>query len=72
MKFTNLLVQATLSALWVSQANSKCSKFDELEYPEFAKAMEERGDDLYWRSHKVKTTDGYILSLFNITGRSKT
>ena len=72
MRIADFLLQATMVALWGSKADAKSSKFDEIEYPEFAKAMEERGDDLFWRSYKVKTTDGYILSIFNITGKSKT
>lgn len=31
--------------------------------------MEAVGGDLYWKSYKVTTKDGYILTMFRIIGR---
>jgi len=31
--------------------------------------MEKVGGDLYWKSYKVTTEDGYILTMFRIIGR---
>ena len=48
--------------------NAASSPEDAAAYPDFAWAMENRGGDYFWRSHKVETTDGYILTMFEITG----
>ena len=51
--------------------NAASSPEDAEAYPDFAWAMENRGGDYFWRSHKVQTTDGHILTMFEITGDSE-
>ena len=38
------------------------------EYPRFASVMNEHYADYNWEGLKVETEDGYILTLFRITG----
>ena len=48
--------------------NAASSPEDAAAYPDFAWAMANRGGDYFWRSHKMTTTDGYVLTMFEITG----
>ena len=45
-----------------------CTSCDQRYYPDFAKAMRERGGNLAWKSHAVLTDDGYLLRMFRIIG----
>lgn len=44
------------------------SSQDLADYPYFAQLMQEAGEGLDWQSHKATSTDGYITTLWRITG----
>ena len=71
--FNCQIVQATLVALSLLAAenvvNARCEvESDCTNFPDFAQKMEEKAGDYTWRSHEVVTNDGYILTMFEITG----
>ena len=65
---TRLLKSALLALANIDAIRAAVSNADLDEYPEFAEMMATAGGNLDWKSYKVTGTDGYITTLWNITG----
>ena len=67
LSLSNLVV---IIGFILTTVQSRASEYDAQKYPVIDTLFRERGDDIYWRSYKVKTMDGYILNMFRIIGQS--
>ena len=67
---TNLrILKAALAAIANLEAvRAVVSQADLTDYPEFAALMMTAGEGLDWKSYKVTSDDGYITTLWRITG----
>ena len=68
---TRLLKSALLALANIDAIKAAVSSEDLAEYPEFANLMATSGGGLDWKSYKVTGADGYITTLWNITGDNR-
>ena len=63
----------TLASLYCSSevVDARASAENREKFPDIEYAFANWGNNVYWSSHEVVTADGYVLTLFNIKGRSK-
>lgn len=70
---TNSLLKASLVAFsFIEVCSAAVSQADLDAYPEFAATMATAGNNYDWASYQVTTEDGYVLSLWRVTGSNET
>ena len=72
----NSLIKVAFAAMSLvatdSLVASRASINDSVDYPEIEKAFVDWGKNYYWKAYDEWTDDGYILTIFRITGKTKT
>ena len=57
----------------MAMVDARSSRADRIDYPEIAKAFEDRrwGKNYYWKSYDCTTKDNYELTMFRLLGKTR-